>query len=118
MIMSHYKRWGLELKMCHTRRCNGKGLSERNADLQEDAHVTLRQKVSYWKTNGETKRPNKGNESCMINLEAEGDIERDQSRVAHNFTRYFSLFAKDIGNAEILVQAKMNWQIMKGSDVF
>ena len=54
----------------------------------------------------------------MINLEAEGDIESDQSRVAHNFTRYFSLFAKDIGNAEILVQAKMNWQIMKGSDVF
>lgn len=42
----------------------------------------------------------------MINLEADGDIERDQSRVADNLARYFSLIAKDIGNAEILVQAE------------
>ena len=46
------------------------------------------------------------NESCMINLEADGDIEHDQSRVADNFARYYSLIAKDIGNAEILVQAE------------
>lgn len=42
----------------------------------------------------------------MINLEVDGGIDRNQSRVADNFARYFSSMANGIGNPEILAQAE------------